>query len=54
MLVKHWELMTMMVLVMAMELVAARQMLKVTSVILVLLVTTTSQLAQVGGTNLFA
>ena len=52
MLVKHRELMTMMLLVMAMELVAARQMLKVTSVILVLLVTTTSQLAQVSDVNL--
>ena len=46
--------MAMRLLVMAMELVAARQMLKVTSVILVLLVTTTSQIAQVSDANLCA
>ena len=37
-----------------MEYVPAKKMLKVSSAILVLLVSTTSQLAQVGGTNLFA
>ena len=52
MLVTHREVMTMMLLVMAMEPVTANQMLKVTNVTLVLLVTTTSQLAQVRHTNL--
>ena len=52
MLVTHRELMAMMLLAMTMENVAAKQMLKVTSVILVLLVTTTSQLAQVSDGNL--
>ena len=47
MLVTHRELMAIMLLAMTMENVAAKQMFKVTSVILVLLVTTISQLAQV-------
>ena len=42
----------MLILVMAMDHVTAKQMLKVTSVILVLLVTTTFQLAQVNDVSL--
>ena len=41
----------MLILVMAMDYVTAKQMLKVTSVTVVLRVTTIFQLAQVGGTN---
>ena len=44
----------MLILAMTMEYVPAKQMLKVPSVILVLLVFTTSQIAQVGVTNLFS
>ena len=43
----------MLIVVMTMENVPAKQMLKVPSVILVLLVFTTSQIAQVRVTNLF-
>ena len=52
MVVTHRELMAMMLLVMAMEPVTANQMLKVTCVILVPLVTTTSQLALVSDASL--
>ena len=50
---KHRELLAILILVTAVEHVTANLMLMVSSVMLVLLDSTTSQLAQVGGTNLF-
>ena len=52
--VKHRELKAILIVVMTTEYVPANQILKVQSVILVLPVSTTFQIAQVGGTNLFA
>ena len=51
---RNKELLAMMILVVIMAHVTAKQMLKVTSVILVLLVSTASLLAQVDATILFA
>ena len=52
--VKQREQLATLMLVMPMEYVIAKQMLKVTNVTLVLMASTTSQLVQVGGTNIFA